>query len=151
MTELLIWVYEKKDGYEIVKAWEITEMLIAKLKEETTSINSEVLIFHIPVRESIYPERWAKMKEQYKMDEDQWSINQARIKLEDICTRTQTDCIQPHQEFRAKAQELSEMGQQLYYAQDGHWNANGNKLAAEILENHILNNYLVEMAGRVQN
>jgi hypothetical protein len=119
------WVYEKKDGYEIAKAWEITEMLIAKLKEETTSINSEVLIFHIPVRESVYPERWAKMKEQYQMDEDQWSINQARIKLEDICTRTQTDCIQPHQEFRAKAHELSEMEQQLYYAQDGHWNENG--------------------------
>lgn len=135
-------IYEAHPNNDVVEAWRITEALIARLKEETISIDSEFLIFFVPARENVYPAVWNLMKEQYNISDDHWDMKQIQRTLQTICTRNNIDCITPIDSFRKKANELQADNQLMYYPEDNHWNVNGHKFAGELLTDYIIQNYL---------
>jgi lysophospholipase L1-like esterase len=131
-------VYERHENSEVSQAWRLTEALLAKLKEETTLIGSQLLIFYIPKRANVYLEEWQRMKTRYGIGDADWTLEQVRNRLIEICRRQSLDCIDPVAAFREEAGKLQVMGKRLYFTHDGHWTAAGHKFAAEMLGHYIL-------------
>ncbi len=134
-------VYERHENSDVSQAWRLTEALLAKLKEETTRIGSQLLIFYIPMRANVYLEEWQRMKTRYGISDDDWTIEQIRNRLIEICRRQSLDCIDPVAAFREEASKLQVVGKRLYFTHDGHWTAAGHKFAAEMLGHYIRSQY----------
>jgi hypothetical protein len=136
-------IWEKTLSAEFQHAWNITERLILKLKEEVNSIGSKFFLFHIPFEASIYPEEWQVLKRKYGVSDAEWSIEQPSLILEGICKRNHIDCLIPITAFRDEAKRMKAAGKRLYFPLDGHWNAHGHKLAGDTLADYIQTNYLM--------
>jgi lysophospholipase L1-like esterase len=130
-------VYQNEQNTEVENAWRITEALLQKLNEEVASVGSILLVFYVPVRASVYLDEWQKMKRQYGIAEDQWSIEHIRNTLMAICQRSDFDCLDPLDAFRAEAYRLRTVGKRLYFIDDGHWNADGHRFVGEMLARYI--------------
>jgi len=137
-------VWEKKSNDAVRDAWEITEAMIVKLKEEAESIGSNLLVFNIPFEGSIYQKEWDKLKRKYGLLDDEWNVEQAGIELEAICKRNNIDFLNPTELFRGWAKEVEKDGIRLYDPIDHHWTVEGNKFAGEILADYIGSNHLGE-------
>ena len=141
-------IWEKTLNSEFQYAWDITERLILKLKEEVNAIGSKLLIFHIPFEANVYPEEWKSLKRKYGISDAEWSIEQPSFILEGICERNNIDCLNPTTTFRAEARKIKVAGKRLYFSIDGHWNAYGHRLAGGILADYIQTNYLMQASHR---
>jgi hypothetical protein len=93
------------------------------------------------VRASVYLDEWERVKKQYDITDEQWSIEQIRNDLMAICQKNHFDCIDPLEAFRAEAERLRTVGKRLYFLQDGHWNADGHRLVGEMLAPYIRRTY----------
>src|SRR5262249_9036912 len=122
-------VYERQENAEVRHAWRLTEALLATLKEETTVIGSQLLIFYIPLRANVYLEEWPRMQTRYGIADDDWTLEHIRNRLIEICRRQSLDCIDPVAAFREEASKLQVVGKRLYFTHDGHWTAAGHKFA----------------------
>jgi lysophospholipase L1-like esterase len=134
-------VYQKESHTDTTEAWKITEALLVKLKEESAAIGSELLIFYVPVRASIYLNEWERMKKQYGISDDHWAIEQIRNDLMAVCQRNHLDCIDPVEAFRAEAGRLQTKEKRLYFISDGHWTASGHAFVGELLAQYIGSTY----------
>jgi hypothetical protein len=134
-------VYQKESPADTTEAWKITEALLVKLKEESAAIGSELLIFYVPVRASIYLDEWERMKKQYGISDDHWAIEQIRNDLMAVCQRNHLDCIDPVEAFRVEAARLQTRDKRLYFIWDGHWTAHGHAFVGELLAQHIGSTY----------
>ena len=134
-------VYQKEPPNDIAEAWKITEALLVRLQEESTAIGSELLIFYVPVRASIYLNEWERMGKQYGISDDHWSIEQIRNDLMAVCQRNHLACIDPVEAFRAEAGRLQTEEKRLYFTWDGHWTAYGHAFVGELLARYIASAY----------
>ncbi|OGW75504.1 MAG: hypothetical protein A2Z72_02820 [Omnitrophica bacterium RBG_13_46_9] len=126
----------------ITESWRITGAIINKLKEETSAINSKLLVFYVPRRVDIYSyDRYAIRKKEAIFTKD-WYKRTANVVLGGICKENSIDFIDPTEKFRAEARKLMAKGIELYYLRDHHWNAKGNRLAGLVLSDFIYHNYL---------
>jgi GDSL-like Lipase/Acylhydrolase family len=130
-------VYQKRWNADVANAWKITEILLRELRAEVNTVGSNFMIFYVPVRASVYLEEWERVKKQYDITDEEWSIEQIRSDLMAICQRNRFDCIDPLETFRAEAERLRTVGKRLYFLQDGHWNADGHRLVGELLAPYI--------------
>ena len=112
------------------------------MKEETESIGSKLLIFYVPSLVSIYSNAWNDTKKKYGISDREWDVNKPGIELGNICKKNNIDFINPTDKFIKRAEELKAEGKSLYYLQEGHWDADGHKLAAELLAQYIPVKYL---------
>src|SRR5919198_625695 len=134
-------VYQREPPTDVADAWKITEALLVRLKEESTAIGSELLIFYVPMRASIYLNEWERMKKQYGISDDHWAIEQIRNDLMAICQRNHLDCIDPVEAFRAEAGRLQTEEKRLYFTWDGHWTAYGHAFVGELIAQYIASTY----------
>ncbi len=130
-------VYLKKYNNAIRRAWETTESIINTLKEETDSSGSDLLIFYVPSRASIYPDYRSGTERKYRLSEKDWDIELVGRQLSEICKRNDIDLINTTHRFKTEAEQLNKSGKRLYYVIDGHWNVNGHRLAGRILAEYI--------------
>jgi hypothetical protein len=135
-------VYQKQQNTDVAEAWKITEVLLHNFREEINSDGGEFIVFYVPVRASVYLDEWEKMKKQYDIADEQWSIEQIRNDLMAICQRNHLDCIDSLEAFRAEAHRLRTVGKRLYFIQDAHWNADGHRFVGELLAQYIGRTYL---------
>jgi hypothetical protein len=134
-------VYQKHQNTDVAEAWRITEVLLRKLREEVNAVGGKFIIFYVPLRASVYLDEWERMKKQYDIADEQWSIEQIRNDLMALCRRNHFDCIDPLEEFRAEANRLRTLSKRLYFIQDGHWNAEGHRFVGELLAQSIGRTY----------
>jgi hypothetical protein len=134
-------VYQKHQNTDVAEAWRITEVLLRKLREEVNSVGGKLIIFYVPLRAGVYLDEWERMKKQYDIADEQWSIEQIRNDLMAICRRNHFDCIDPLEVFRAEANRLRTVSKRLYFIQDGHWNADGHRFVGELLAQSIGRTY----------
>lgn len=135
-------VYKRNYTPNIRKAWEITEALLLKTKEEVISNGGEFLVFYIPSRASIYSEEWKSTKRKYDISDTNWNIHQVGVELERINKRNNIDFINPTKLFMAEKDLLEPHEKRLYFLQDGHWTVQGHRLTGKILSKFIVSNYL---------
>jgi len=131
-------VYRREYAPEIRAAWEVTEALLAKLKQETHADGSKLLVFHVPAQATVHLEKWEQMKKNYGMAEDEWSIERISWELREILERLNIEFIDPIERMRRSAKALARHGERLYFENDGHWNTNGHHVVGEMLATYIL-------------
>jgi hypothetical protein len=122
-------IYHRSETPEILNAWRLTEALLGGLREST---GNRLTIFYVPTASAIYDASWKQTKRRYAMDE-QWDIHLPERRLAEMCDRLGIPFISPTPRFRERAQR----GEILYFMQDGHWNASGHRLVAEILSQYF--------------
>jgi len=110
--------WRKASTEELRSAWEITEALLVKLHEETQASGSELVVFADP----LYPEV-------------------ARTCIS-TCRSNEIRVIDPLIPYQAESRRLRREGKQLTFDPfDIHWNEEGNRVVAEILEEYIVEHY----------
>lgn len=65
------------------------------------------------------------------------SVRETGIKLAVICERNGVTFINPQGEFLRISEKIKSRGNRLYFRRDGHWNADGHALVANILFSYI--------------
>jgi hypothetical protein len=118
-------------------AWRLTKAILTRLADEAESLGSELVIFHVPTRESIYPGDWESAKRRFGLQDEQWSVEQDRISLKRTCDELAFNCIFPVGRFRAEAKSLQEEGKRLYFLGDDHWTVEGHRLVGEIIADYV--------------
>lgn len=130
-------VFLREPPPEVDRAWRITSLLLDRMRRRVRSTGAEFVLFHIPIRGAIYDEEWA-VRSEFGLDGSGWDARAVGSRLMDVCRRLSMACIEPTDEFVTEARELDRRGERLYYVYDWHWNANGHRLAAEILARAIV-------------
>ncbi len=130
-------VYREPPSSEVNHAWMITEKLITRIRDTSETIGAQFLVFLVPLRGSIYTEEWA-VRQKFGLSAEGWNVHAVANRLGEICKRNSLHCIDPTELFVREAVRLNESNQRLYYKGDWHWNANGHRLAAEILARELL-------------
>jgi hypothetical protein len=131
VNEFLLYRREQPD--EITKAWRLTEELLLELQAEAKAVGSEFVVFYVPTVAAVDDEAWEQTKQLYGMTDEEWSIREAEFDLAEFCAREDVPLIVPTERFR---QETA-AGKTLYYMQDGHWNPEGHRLAAELIAEYL--------------
>ena len=128
--------WRKQPTPELEKAWNLTEALLVRLRDEVEADGSRFAVFYIPSRPAIYPADWKRTKRAYAMDDD-WGPAQDAVSLAALCKRRKITCILPLDEFRARARELEESQQALYFQDDAHWTPQGHRLAGQLIADYV--------------
>ena len=131
-------VYQKPYSPEIHEAWLVTAALLAKLKQEARSIGSDLLVFHVPGRASVYTQEWEQMKQHYAISAEGWHSEQVNLELGEVLARLEIEFLNPLKRFRQRAKDFPSDGDRLYFKGDGHWNRKGHRLAGEMLAETIV-------------
>ncbi len=139
-------VWQKKRPPQMQYAWDITEALLVRLCGQVGESGGQLIVFHIPTRENIYPFYWDVAKSYYGITDAECDVEKVAKDLAVICERQSIPLISPTETFKEKATELSEEGARLYNVYEAHWDENGHELVGQILSEYIQENFLVGAA-----
>jgi hypothetical protein len=126
-------VYRRRQPESIAKAWQLTEELVLQVQNEAQAAGSEFVVFYVPTVAAVDDDAWAQTKQLYGMADAEWDIREVEHDLAEFCAREGVPLILPTERFR---QETS-AGKTLYYMQDGHWNPEGHRLAAQLIAEYL--------------
>jgi hypothetical protein len=129
-------VYRTRSTPEVDRAWKTTELLMRRMRRRVEESGAAFISFLIPSRGDIYTQETAVRADGGKAAEG-WDPKAVARMFHSICVREQIRCVDPTGRFRQAAVDLSRRGERLYYKYDWHWNANGHRLAAEILAEQL--------------
>ena len=136
-------IFRETYSPEVLAAWEVTEALLKKLKEETDADGSELLIFYVPQKAVVYGDLWEQMAEYYNLGEGGgWSKERVAQVLTEVLERLDIMFINPVEQMRQLEDDATDNGGRLYFQYDGHWNNKGNQFVGEILADYIIANFL---------
>jgi len=131
-------VYQNPYSPEIHEAWLVTAALLAKLKQEARFIGSDLLVFHVPMRASVYTQEWEQVKQHYALPAEGWHSEKVNLELGGVLARLEIEFLNPLKCFRQRAKDFPSDGDRLYFKRDGHWNRKGHRLAGEMLAEAIV-------------
>lgn len=120
---------------EVQRGWELTEAAFVRAKTLADEHDARLVIFYIPAREHVY---WPYLEEQ-ATDLDISQLDEVEARLADLCARHDIDYLNLLPGFR----EHALAGEMLYYPQDGHWNALGHHLAAQLIHAYLVDHELI--------
>jgi lysophospholipase L1-like esterase len=130
-------VYRRLSTPQIEAAWELTEALLAKLDHEVRSAGSELLLFYVPMSAAVYPSQWDRMKRNYHLTDEEWSVERVERRLYDLSQRLGIAFLDPLEQMRGESKALARSGERLYFEIDRHWNANGHRWVGEMLADSV--------------
>lgn len=128
-------IYREKEMPEMTQAWEVTEKLLFRLREKTSAIESELLVFYISEKVETYEKEWQRLLETYSVNGEDFSPEIPRKKLAKICERQNVPFFDPTVSFMAAAQ--ADTSRSLYFDLDWHWNKHGHALVGKLLAEKI--------------
>lgn len=110
---LLDW--NKATEAEKRNAWDVTKALLARLKKDVEGAGARLLVATVPGNDDV------------------------TRGIVSICRKDSIDCVDLTAPFRDEELRLKPQGRKLTYAPyDIHWNADGHRLTAEVLRNHLV-------------
>ncbi|MBN2208701.1 MAG: SGNH/GDSL hydrolase family protein [Candidatus Coatesbacteria bacterium] len=127
---------------EVQPAWDVTEALLCRLRDDVERSAGKLIVFYVPTRESICGTSGDEAKPLEAATDAGWDIEKVAKDLASVCERQSIPLISPTEEFRTKAAELKERGARLYNVLDAHWTEKGHELAGQILSEYIQANIL---------
>ena len=136
------WIFQTPRPKEAEKAWKLIEALLDRMGTGIRSRKSALCVFYIPYKAAIYTDEIEAAKRRYDFGDRELDLDKPGEDLRDICEKLSIPFIDATERFRKRAAVLAERGERLYHVHDGHWNIEGNDLAASILVEYIESNVL---------
>jgi hypothetical protein len=145
-------IYVHKANYQSAyqNAWEITEILLAKLAEEIRLSGAEFAVFYDGSIFITHPESWEEYQERYpKLREEKWNFNRVESMLSQSLEKQDVPFLSLQPVF---TQEATESDRWFFIPGDGHWSVEGHQLIAETLYQWLISKNLVvcDNQGEVQ-
>lgn len=121
---------------ETLEAWQITRALVSRMRHESNAVGADFLAFLIPVRSRIYTQD-DDVRTGVAAGNSEIDLDAPVHEFHDLCVKDSVSYVDPTAAFLEAADSLSPRGERLYYRYDWHWNANGHRLAGDILSNYL--------------
>jgi hypothetical protein len=137
-----------KEPPEYAKAWDITKDILARLKHDTESIGSKLVVFTVPCLRDVDTTKINKILEdapnglQLCLDEAP-----ANFRLKNVLNQLSIDYVDLFPDFRNAMQDGVTI---LFRRSERHWNSEGHALAAEIVGSHLIENNLITAPGAAE-
>ncbi|MBN2208997.1 MAG: SGNH/GDSL hydrolase family protein [Candidatus Coatesbacteria bacterium] len=130
-------VFQSSPSRETQNAWMLTEALLRRLRDEVHASGSELVIFHVPFKATVYLDEFDALRRRYRIPAELCDADRPGRDLAAVCGRLSIPLIDPLNELRNQAEILKRQGKRLYFALDDHWTAEGNESVARILYDHV--------------
>lgn len=140
-------VLKKQYNKSVQASWQITEVMIKKLKEEVEAVGSRLLVFYIPDEAAIHRDEWVKLQKKYGLSDEEYDVDKPGIELESVCKRNGIDFLNPTKRMIIKASEFGKQGKRLYDPIDHHWNIDGYRYVGELLTEYVRERYLQDASS----
>lgn len=108
------------------RAWRVTERLLRAMRGRSEAVGAESLVVYAPSSAEIYPGDWDHLRKRYGPEGVNLSLDYPSQRMREIPARQGLAYLDVSPAFRQAASG----GPPLYFAQDRHWTAAGNDLAA---------------------
>jgi len=131
-------VFAKSYPADLEEAWAVTRFLMSALAREAEGHGSDLAVFSIPSREQVYGDLWEGLISRPAFKEIKWDLE----KPDRILLALTHECGIPFFRLLPAFMENAETDR-LYYGEDGHWNVEGNRLAAELVFDWLVGEELV--------
>jgi lysophospholipase L1-like esterase len=129
---------KKQPTLEVVQAWDMTRHLLRKMKVESLKQGANVAVFLIPLWVQVSEERLKGFLTEHQLSIEQIVLDQPQSQMKAIGQEEQIEIIDLLPDFQRAEKEDP---QKLYLLDDGHWTAEGHRLAANVVKEQL--NYLV--------
>jgi hypothetical protein len=126
-------VYERRPTPQQEAAWNLTKTLLRELKREAEAAGSGFMVFYVPTSPAVYDDAWEATQALYGIRASEWDIRQPESELARVCADLGIAFRPTTERFRNEAARLGNEGQDLYFKDEGHWNAQGHRFAASLL------------------
>jgi hypothetical protein len=123
------WPYGPGNGREVQNMWTITAALLAAIKQDVESRGARFAVQYVPARFEVNPTVWQTTRERYKLGR-RWDPYVVHDRLKKELDAIGVPLLDPRAELTA----VDSTGTPAYYTRDVHWNAVGNRIAAEGLQ-----------------
>ncbi len=119
------------------EAWQMTEALILKLRQEVESRQAKLLVVILPDETEVDVKKWAKLVAEYPdLFAQQTSPLKPTARLAQILQSHQIAHVQLSPILQAYQDQHPQ--ESLYYKFDGHWKPNGHRLAAQAMYDYMV-------------
>lgn len=137
------YVYQTPLSDEWQAAWQLTEAILADLRDQVEANGGKFAVVIIPAKEQVYPEQWAQtVAANPSMQALNWNLNLPNEQLAQILTRQEIvvlDLLPVFREAAAQSQSAP-----LYFTHDGHWTEAGHALTADTVFEFIAGNQFLK-------
>lgn len=124
----------KQPTPEVVRAWDMTRHLFRKMKVESLKQGANVAVFLIPLWVQVSEERLKGFLTEHQLSMEQIVLDQPQSHMKGIGQEEQIEIIDLLPDFQRAEKEDP---QKLYLLDDGHWTAEGHRLAASIVKKRL--------------
>lgn len=124
-------VYERRRIEQIEGGWEKTRALLEALSRDVAKDGARLLLAYVPNHMEVDDRAWTVSQQRYGMDEQGWDRGRVLSRLGGIAGQAGIPLLDLGPELRPEEQRL--FGD-AYYPYDGHWNAEGHRLAARAVQ-----------------
>lgn len=140
-----LYMYACKYSADWQEAWGITKALILKIDKESKEKGAQLLLVSLTDRDQIHNEYWRKTLETYpEMKNIEWDLEKPEKILTDFSAENNITYLQLSPPFKDYVNRTNEKVHGHY---DGHWNDNGQRLAAELIYNKLIEDQLIPLGG----
>lgn len=140
-----LYVYAHDYSADWQEAWNITKALIVKIDEESEENGAHLLLVSLTNRNQVHNEYWQETLETYpKMKNMEWDLEKPEKILTNFSAENNITYLQLLPPFR---EHVNRTNEKVHGHYDGHWNANGHKLAAELIHDKLIEEQLIPLGG----
>jgi SGNH hydrolase-like domain, acetyltransferase AlgX len=126
------WPYGPGRGREVGEMWAVTAALLRALKQDVEARGARLSVLYVPARFEVNASVWQTTRERYQLGK-RWDPYVVYDRLQ-----KEMDAIGvPLLDTREALSRTEASGPPAYYTRDVHWNAVGNRIAAEALQRHV--------------
>jgi len=126
------WPYGPGHGREVEEMWTTTGALLRALQQDVEAHGARLAVLYVPARFEVNPPVWQTTRERFKLGK-RWDpyvvVDRLRAELDAIGV--------PLLDPRDALARTEASGPPAYYTRDVHWNAVGNRIAAEELQRFV--------------
>ncbi len=129
------WIYSKQESPDVAHAWRLTGALLSELANEVRQDGVRFGVVMIPSAQQIYTDSLKKLLPAAGTCAAHFDADYPDRRLAELCQASGVPLLSMTADFRRAAPDrsLAKTDQWLYFRGEGHFNARGNRLAAEAI------------------
>jgi hypothetical protein len=137
---------QRSEPPSIARGWDLTRRLVIGIRDESARVGARTTVVLLPLSLQIYPERLKGWLAANGVTADTIALERPQERMREIGIVSEVEIIDLLPAFR---QGYVESGRSLHLEQDGHWNPEGHRLAAEVVAGELIGRTLLGTpAGR---